>query len=176
LIPLKDAVTVTFCAVVTVPVVAANVALLWLAATVTLAGTVSDPLLLLKVTATALAVALFNDTVQVLDALLPKLEGEHDTDESCAGALAVRVNVCDAPFREAVNSAVWFELTLATLAVNEALLCPDPTATLAGTVILALLLESVTVAPDGAAAFSVTVQLDVPGAFTVAGEQLKLEG
>jgi hypothetical protein len=41
---------------------------------------------------------------------------------------------------------------------------------------LALLLESVTVAPDGTAAVSVIVQLDVPGAFTVAGEQLKLEG
>jgi hypothetical protein len=62
------------------------------------------------------------------------------------------------------------------LAVNEALLCPAVTATLAGTVILALLLESDTLAPDGAAAVSVTVQLDVPGAFTVAGEQLKLEG
>jgi hypothetical protein len=41
---------------------------------------------------------------------------------------------------------------------------------------LALLLESVTVAPEGTAAVNVTVQLDVPGAFTVAGEQLKLEG
>jgi hypothetical protein len=106
LIPFKDAVTVTFWAVVTVAVVAANVALLWLAPTVTLPGTVRDPLLLLKVTPTALADALFNVTVQVLDALLPKLEGEHDTDESCAGALAVRVNVCDPPFREAVSNAV----------------------------------------------------------------------
>jgi hypothetical protein len=114
--------------------------------------------------------------VQVLDALLPKLEGEHDTDVSCAGALAESVNVCDAPFKEAVSNAVWLELMLPTLALNEALLCPAPTATLAGTVILALLLESVTVAPDGAAAVSVTVQLEVPGAFTVPGEQLKLAG
>jgi hypothetical protein len=60
--------------------------------------------------------------------------------------------------------------------VNEALFWPAVTATLAGTVMLALLLESVTVAPDGTAAVSVIVQLDVPGAFTVAGEQLKLEG
>jgi hypothetical protein len=65
---------------------------------------------------------------------------------------------------------------LPTVAVSETLLCPAPTATLAGTVMLALLLESVTVAPDGTAAVSVTVQLDVPGAFTVPGEQLKLEG
>ena len=41
---------------------------------------------------------------------------------------------------------------------------------------LPLLLESVTVAPEGAAAVKLTVQLEVPGAFTVAGEQLKLEG
>jgi hypothetical protein len=65
---------------------------------------------------------------------------------------------------------------LPTLAVNDALLCPAATAALAGTVMLPLLLESVTVAPDGAVAVNVTVQLDVPGAFTVAGEQLKLEG
>jgi hypothetical protein len=34
--------------------------------------------------------------VQVLDALLPKLEGEHDTDESCAGcAVTVKATVVD---------------------------------------------------------------------------------
>ena len=65
---------------------------------------------------------------------------------------------------------------LATLAANEALLCPAVTATLAGTEMLALLLESATVAPDGTVAVSITVQLDVPGAFTVDGEQLRLEG
>ena len=60
--------------------------------------------------------------------------------------------------------------------MNDALLWPAPTATLAGTVMLALLLDNATVAPDGAAAVKLTVQLDVPGAFTVAGEQLKLDG
>ena len=86
--------------------VAAKVALLWVAPTVTLAGTVNDPLLLPKVTMLPLAAALFSVTVQVLDALLPKLEGEQDTDESCAGAFPVSVNVCDAPFREALSNAV----------------------------------------------------------------------
>ena len=86
--------------------VAAKVALLWLAPMVTLPGTVNDPLLLPKVTTLALVAALFNVTVQVLDPLLPRLEGEHDTDESCAGAFPVSVNVCDAPFSEAVSSAV----------------------------------------------------------------------
>ena len=96
----------TFCAVVTVAVVAANVALLWVAPTVTLPGTVNDPLLLPKVTTLALVAALFKVTVQVLDALLPRLEGEQDTDDSCAGAFPVSVNVCDAPFSEAVSNAV----------------------------------------------------------------------
>jgi hypothetical protein len=69
------------------------------------------------------------------------------------------------------------ELMLATVAANEPLVSPAPTPTLPGTVMLALLLDNVTVAPPaGAAAVSVTVQLEVPGAFTVAGEQLKLLG
>ena len=65
----------------------------------------------------------------------------------------------------------------ATVAVNPVLVCPEVTVTLAGTVMLALLLERVTMAPPvGATVVSVTVQLEVPGAFTVAGEQLKLPG
>jgi hypothetical protein len=163
--------------VLTVAVVAPKVALLWVAATVTLAGTVNAPLLLLKETTVELVAALFKVTVQVLDPLLPSELGEQDTDESCAGALPVRVKVCEAPLSEAVSKAVWFELMLATVAVKVALVSPAPTLTLAGTVMLALLLDKVTVEPPaGAAAVRLTVQLDVPGAFTVAGEQLKLLG
>jgi hypothetical protein len=66
---------------------------------------------------------------------------------------------------------------LATVAVNEALVRPEPTLTLLGTVMLPLLLDKATLAPpEGATAVKVTVQLDVPGAFTVAGEQLRLAG
>jgi hypothetical protein len=46
--------------------------------------------------------------------------------------------------------------------------------TLPGTVTLALLLASVTLVALEAAAVKVAVQVEVPGAFTVAGEQLKL--
>ena len=51
---------------------------------------------------------------------------------------------------------------------------PAPMLTLEGTVMLALLLDSVTLAALTAAAVKVAVQVEVPGAFTVAGEQLKL--
>ena len=66
------------------------------------------------------------------------------------------------------------EVTAATVAVNVALLSPEPILIFAGTVTLALLLDSVTLVELEAAAVKVAVQVEVPGAFTVAGEQLKL--
>ena len=60
------------------------------------------------------------------------------------------------------------------MAVNVALLSPAPILTPLGTVTLTLLLASVTLAALEAAAVKVTVQVEVPGAFTVAGEQVKL--
>ena len=52
---------------------------------------------------------------------------------------------------------------------------PAATVTLAGTVMLELLLDRPTLAPPvGAAALSVTVQEDVPGETTLAGLQLTL--
>jgi len=65
-------------------------------------------------------------------------------------------------------------VTAATVAVNVALLSPLPILTLPGTVMFTLLLESVTLAALEAAAVKVAVQIEVPGAFTVAGEQVKL--
>ena len=106
MIPLREPVTVTFCAAETVPVVAAKLALLWLAATFTLAGIVNAALLLLKDTVVLLATAWFNATMQVLEALLPRVEGEQDTEVSCAGALAVRVNAWARPLSAAVSNAV----------------------------------------------------------------------
>lgn len=91
--PLSDAVTVTFCALGLVVVVAANVPVFWFAATVTLAGMVNAALLLFKATVELAIAALFNVTVQVLDALLPKARGAQDSEESIAGATAARVKV-----------------------------------------------------------------------------------
>jgi hypothetical protein len=103
--PFSEAVTVTFCALEMLAVLAANVAVLWLAATVTLAGMVRAVLLLFKATVELTTAALFNITVQVLDALLPRARGAHDTEESIAGAAALRVKVCEAPLSEAVITA-----------------------------------------------------------------------
>jgi hypothetical protein len=66
------------------------------------------------------------------------------------------------------------EVTAATVAVKVAVLSPVPILTLPGTVMLTLLLESVTLVALEAAAVNVAVQVEVPGAFTEAGEQLKL--
>jgi hypothetical protein len=66
----------------TIPEVAVKVALLWPDATVTLAGTVSAPLLLASETAAALVAAWFIVTVQLVDALLPRAEGAQASDVS----------------------------------------------------------------------------------------------
>jgi hypothetical protein len=84
------------------------------------------------------------------------------------------VKVAELPFRVAVSRAVWLELTEAAVAVNVALLSPEPILTLPGTVTLVLLLASVTLAALDAAAVSVAVQVEVAGPVTVAGEQLRL--
>jgi hypothetical protein len=61
----------------------------------------------------------------------------------------------------------------ATVAVNPTVVAPAVAVTLAGTVALALLLDSVTGRPPlGAAPLSVTVHAEVPGAFTLAGLQV----
>ena len=65
-------------------------------------------------------------------------------------------------------------VTAATVAVNVALLSPEPMLTLPGTVMLVLVLDSVMLVALEAAPVKVTVQVEVPGAFTVAGEQVKL--
>ena len=69
----------------------------------------------------------------------------------------------------AVSVAVSAEDTAATVAVNPPVVAPAATVTLAGTVTLALLLASVTAVAREAAALSVTVQDEEPGAATEAG-------
>jgi len=59
-----------------------KVALLWPDDTVTLAGTVSNPLLLASETVAALLTALLKLTVHVAEELLPRLEGAQAMDVS----------------------------------------------------------------------------------------------
>ena len=90
---------------VTVPDVAVKVALLWPEATMTLAGTVSNPLLLASVTVAALVAALFKVTVQLLDALLPRVEGAQASELTWAGATRLMVLVKFTPPAPAVTVA-----------------------------------------------------------------------
>lgn len=83
-----------------------NVALLWPVAIVTLAGTVSNPVLLERDTVAALVAALFNVAVQVLVALLPRVEGAHARDVICAAATRLRVLVRFTPPALAVTTPV----------------------------------------------------------------------
>ena len=92
--------------VLTLPDVAMKVALIWPDATVTLAGTVSNPLLLASETVAAPVAVLFNVTEHVLDALLPRVEGAQATDVSVAGATRLKVLVLVTPPALAVTVPV----------------------------------------------------------------------
>jgi hypothetical protein len=83
-----------------------KVAVLWADATTTLAGTVSNPLLLASATVAALMAALLKVTVQLLEELLPSVAGAQATELSCAGALPVSVKVLEEPFSVLVSRAV----------------------------------------------------------------------
>ena len=102
------AVTVAFWLLLMVPEVAAKVALVCPDAMATLVGTESNVLPLTSETITVLEAALFKAAVQVLEALLAKVDGEQESELSWAGALpvAVRANVRETPFKVAVSIAV----------------------------------------------------------------------
>lgn len=90
------------------------------------------------------------------------------------GADTLRAVVAMLPFNDATNVALTAVVVDAAEAVKLALVCPDLTTTLAGTVTVALLLDSATVVPPvGAVALIVTVQFAVAGPVTAAGVQLK---
>ena len=117
--------------------------------------------------------------IAIVQALLPGAvtnAGEQLRLEVCAGgACTFRAAVTVLPFSPAVRVTTAELDTAAAEAENIALVCPDVTVTLAGTVTLALLLDSRTGAPPmGAAGLTVTVQLAVAGPGSVDGVQLRL--
>jgi hypothetical protein len=86
-------------------------------------------------------------------------------------ARRLREKVLETPAALAVRTAVWDVGTFATTVAEKlTVFAPDGTVTLAGTVTLELLLARATTNPPvRAAPLSVTVQAEVPAAFTVVG-------
>ena len=106
--PLRAAVTVALWLLLMVAEVAAKVALVRPEIMETVLGTESNPLPLTRETTSVLVAALFKVAVQVLKALLAKVEGEQDSELRWAGAVpaAVRANVRETPFKVALSIAV----------------------------------------------------------------------
>ena len=151
-------------ALVSVPVVAENVAVLCPDVTVTLEGTVSAALLLFTVTVVLELTAWFMVTVQVVEAFWPMEEGAQDTEVSVVtpGIWSVTLAVWFWVPSVAVTTAaaVLEEVSVPVVAENVAVVCPDRTVTLEGTVSAVLLLLREIAVLDSAASFSVTVQVD----------------
>ena len=106
LCPLRVAVTMAFWLLLTVPEAAVKVALLWLEATTTLAGTVSNPVLLDRLTVAVLSAALFSVTVQTEVCAVPNVLGAQLTLDNCAGATRLKLVVLAVLLAVAVRVAV----------------------------------------------------------------------
>jgi hypothetical protein len=170
LCPFQSAVTVAAWSALTVPAVAVNVPLLDPALIVRLAGTLNTLRLLDRLIVRGLVAAFVRVMVQVVFWEVSNVVGAQLIPDNCAGATKFNVKLSDTPFAETVITAVSSIVTAATVAVNPALPAPAGTVTLPGTVTLALLSASATAKPPLAAGlFNETVQLDDPGALTVAG-------
>ena len=123
LAPSRVAAMLAFCALLTVPLETVKVALLWLAATVTLAGAVTTALPLLIETVVVLPAALFSETVHVLVALLPSVEGaqERDASRAASGAGPERETAPEPPLAEielpsmveATTPVIWIGIVVA---------------------------------------------------------------
>ena len=172
--PASVAVRVTLCAVVTAETVAVKPPVVAPAATVTLAGTLTDVLLLARLTARPPdGAAALRATVQ-LSVPAPVMEAlEQVTALNAAVGARVKANVFEMLPAVAVSVADCAVVTAVTVAVKVAVLAPAETVILAGIVTEVLLLESVTASPPlGAAALNVTVQLSVPAPVMEALEQV----
>jgi hypothetical protein len=155
---------------------AVNVAVLEPVVTVTLAGTVTAALLEDSVTTCPpVAARPVNVTVQVVLCAGARLPDAQLRPDNWVLGATLRLNVLEVPFAVAVTVDVCAVVTAVDDAVNVAVLEPALTVTLAGTVMAALLEESVTACPPaGATPVSVTVQVDDDEGPMVPGEHVKL--
>jgi hypothetical protein len=151
----------------TVEVVAANVALVVPAATVTLPGTTATAVLLLVSVTTFPPAGAAADSETVPCDVAPPVTVGGVKFTACSVAAAgsgvtVSVVVLLAPLYDAVSVTVVLPVTAEVATANDALVTPAATVTLVGTVAApVLLLVSVTTAPPaGAAADRVTVPFD----------------
>lgn len=143
--------------------VALKVAAVVPAATVTKAGTVRVGLLLDRLTlAPPVGAGLVRVTVQVLEALGPRLVGEQNSEETRTGATRDTLAEVEFPLREAVSSAVWSEDSVPAVAVKVAVKEPVGIVTLAGTMSAGKLELSPITTGLVAAALRLTVQVLVP--------------
>ena len=140
-----------------VPAAAVNVAVVLPDPTVTDACTVNEAALLDSVTT---APPVF-DTVTVHVELPPdpKLVGLHVSPLTTIDVASEIEVVCALPFSVAVMVAAWSLVIVPAVAVNVAVVLPDPTVTEAGTVSAPALLDSVTVVPPVFDTVTVHVEL-----------------
>jgi post-segregation antitoxin (ccd killing protein) len=136
---------------------AVNVAVVLPDPTVTDAGTVNGATLLDSVTVAPLVF----DTVTVHVELAPepRLVGLHVSPLITVAVAKEIVAVCALPFSVAVMVAAWSLGIVPAVAVNVAVVLPDPTVTDAGTVSAPALLDSVTVVPPVFDTVTVHVEL-----------------
>src|SRR6185369_9745960 len=161
---------VTFVAAATWLVVSGKVAVVAPAATVTVAGTPAEALLLVSaITAPPAGAAAVSVTVPVLPAPPTTVAGFSVTEAN--GEFTVRTPVVEAPLYVAVMTTVVVVVTALLVTTNVAVVAPAVTVTEAGTVAaLVLLLVSVTTEPPaGAAVASITVPVLPAPPITMAG-------
>jgi hypothetical protein len=152
--------------------VAANVAVLEPAATVTDAGTVSVVLLTESASdKPPLGAAAERVTVQLELAPETMLDGEHCTPEIVVpGVVTVTAALAELPLIDAVIVTAWLPVTVPAVTVKLAAVEPAATVTEPGTVNEALLAESATVPPPvGAACDNVTTHVELLPELTVVG-------
>ena len=157
-----------------VPAVAVKLAVVAPLSTVTEPGTVSAAALLDTDTTTPPRPAALESVTTQFDVPAElRIDGVHASEVRAGGVgTRVRVCVCELPFSDAVTIAVWFVVIVPAVAVKFAVAAPDNTVTEAGTVSVAWLLESATLAPpDPAACDRVTEQADVPPEVRLVGLQ-----
>ncbi len=148
--------------------------------TVMLVGTVTAPLLLVKVTLRAVGAAELSETVHVVVVAPVKELPPHDSAliESVRGdpeGLKLIVAVFEAVPCVAVSFAVCEVVTPDTVAAKLALVAPEGTDTEAGTITALLLLARLTAMPLlGAGAVNVTLQESVPAPIIDELAQLRL--